>query len=98
MTGCEHGFHPSRSLSQKSKEKWLSAQRVVKPLSQDRDRLYFSAVMDCDVIRFNRGSLGEVFPDTFVRAMERAGIGHGALVEWTGVSGRAHQFSVNSFS
>ena len=63
-----------------------------------RDRLYFSAVMDCDGIPFNRGSLGEVFPDTFVRAMERAGIGQGALVEWTGVSGRAHQFSVNSFS
>ena len=63
-----------------------------------RDRLYFSAVMDCDVIRFNRGSLGEVFPETFVRAMERGAVGLGGSVEWTGISGRNHQFSVPSFS
>ena len=63
-----------------------------------RDRLYFSAVMDSDAIRSNRGSLGEVFPETFVRAMERGAVGLGGSVEWTGISGRNHQFSVPSFS
>jgi len=63
-----------------------------------RDRLYFSAVMNGDGIRSNRGSLLEVLPDTFVRVMERGAVGRDDPVEWTGISGRTHQFSVLSFS
>ena len=59
-----------------------------------RDRLYFSAAAEGDVVEPNRGSLGEVLPASFVAALGRGAGADGPVIDWVAAGGRAHRFAV----
>ena len=60
-----------------------------------RDRLYLSALVDDDGLKVNRGSLGEVLPNTFRSVLERAPeTPAGEWVDWVSSSGGTHRLRV----
>ncbi len=63
-------------------------------VTRARDRLYFSASAAAGAFEPGRGSLGEVFPASFVAALGRAAGAAEPVVDWVAASGRTHRLAV----
>ena len=81
-------------------ERWRDREETKRLLyvasTRARDRLYLSTVLSDGTAVFNRGSLGEVLPESFASMFEAAGDPQADVVQWRGPAGRIHELQALS--